>query len=310
MRFVIGAAVLLGGLATIVGVTHMAQATTSVNDYPYANAGVDQVDPWNFYTRECTSFVAWRINHDAGVPFTNWYRGVQWGNAGHWREAALATGVPVDGTATVGSVAVFPPYNQGAGSVGHVAWVIGVSGTSITVEDYNDADAYNGYTRYTYSHRTFSTAGVSFIHFGNRPTQAETWGNPATGQYLDVYHAQTADGTRLQIWPYNGTNAQWWLRVPAADGYVKLTNRGNGKCVDVKDRSLASGAPVHEWTCYPTDSQLWRFEPKGRTFQGWPVYQIRNKRSGRCLDVYGNGTAAGTPIIQWDCHGGPNQEWF
>lgn len=232
--------------------------------------------------------LARRINHDAGVRFTNQYGGVQWGNAGHRRDAALATGVPVDGTPTVGSVAVFPPYNQGAGSVGHVAWVTGVSGTSITVEDYNDADAWNGYTRYTYSHRTFNTAGVSFLHFGSRPpAQPETWGNPATGQYLDVYHAQAADGTRLQIRPYNGTNAQWWLRVPAGDGYVKLANRGNGKC-----------------------GQLWRFEPKGRTFQGWPVYQLRNKRSGRCLDIYGDHRAAGTPLIQWDCHGGPNQEWF
>jgi surface antigen len=314
LRLAAGAVVLLGALATAVGLTHAAQATTGMNDYPYANAGVDQVDRWNFYTRECTSFVAWRINNDAGVPFTNQYGGVQWGNAAHWRDAALATGVPVDGTPTVGSVAVFPPYNQGAGGMGHVAWVIGVSGGTIQVEDYNDADAYNGYRPYLYSQRSFSTAGVSFLHFGNRgtppPGTPETWGNPASGKYLDLYHSQTADGTKLQIWPYNGTNAQWWMRAPDGGGYVKLVNRGSGKCIDVKGPSRDNGAAVHEWTCYPTDSQLWRFEPKGRTYLGWPVYQLRNKFSGRCLDIYQNRTDTGTPIIQWDCHGGPNQEWF
>src|SRR5262249_25452680 len=155
------------------------------------------------------------------------------------RDAALATGVPVDTVPTVGSVAVFPAYNQGAGGMGHVAWVIGVNGNSITVEDYNDANAYNGYTYYTYSHRVFSTAGVSFLHFGNRP--GETWGNPGTGKYLDLYHSQTADGTKVQIWPYNGTDAQWWIRVPAGNGYVKLVNRGSGKCVDVRGPSRDNG---------------------------------------------------------------------
>jgi hypothetical protein len=91
---------------------------------------------------------------------------------------------------------------------------------------------------------------------------------------------------------------------------VKLVNRGSGKCIDVWGPLRTNGATVHEWTCYPTDSQLWRFEPKGRTYLGWPVYQLRNKLSGRCLDIFRNLPDTGTPIIQWDCHGGPNQEWF
>ncbi|MGI5238136.1 ricin-type beta-trefoil lectin domain protein [Dactylosporangium sp. CA-139066] len=36
---------------------------------------------------------------------------------------------------------------------------------------------------------------------------------------------------------------------------------------------------------------------------------VVNPQSGRCLDVYGAGTAAGTQIIIWDCHGGANQTW-
>jgi len=34
-----------------------------------------------------------------------------------------------------------------------------------------------------------------------------------------------------------------------------------------------------------------------------------NPFSGRCLDVTGASSAAGTPTIIWDCHGGVNQQW-
>jgi lysophospholipase L1-like esterase len=36
---------------------------------------------------------------------------------------------------------------------------------------------------------------------------------------------------------------------------------------------------------------------------------VQNPQSGRCLDVYGAGTANGTQVILWDCHGGANQSW-
>ena len=41
---------------------------------------------------------------------------------------------------------------------------------------------------------------------------------------------------------------------------------------------------------------------------GAPVALV-NPGSGRCLDVTGANTAAGTPTIIWDCHGAVNQQW-
>jgi surface antigen len=153
--------------ATVAGVlpASAAQATPGVNDYPYANSLPDQSDAWNLLTRECTSFVAWRLNHDDGIPFTNFYGGVTWGNAGNWANAARAVGIPVNGTPTIGSVAEFPPFVDGALDFGHVAWVIGVGNGTVTVEDYNFADAYNGGTRFNYGQHVVNTAGLNFIHF-------------------------------------------------------------------------------------------------------------------------------------------------
>ena len=71
-----------------------ASGAVTGNDYPstLANARKDSlVDPWSFYNRECTSFVAWKLNHNNGVAFRDFYGGLQWGNASNWGRAARLT---------------------------------------------------------------------------------------------------------------------------------------------------------------------------------------------------------------------------
>jgi len=70
------------------------QAVTSGDDYPtdLASAPRDSVvDPWLFYNRECTSYVAWRMNRDHGTIaqpyyFTNYMIGPN-NTSGHWGNA-------------------------------------------------------------------------------------------------------------------------------------------------------------------------------------------------------------------------------
>jgi surface antigen len=117
-----------------------AVATPGVDDYPSRLKTAKQdslVDPWRFYNRECTSFVAWRLNNDAGVPFTNHYLGPHWGDAAIWKAAALDSKVRVDNVPVVGAVAWWGRGSAGS-SVGHVAWVLKVNNSaSITIEEYN-----------------------------------------------------------------------------------------------------------------------------------------------------------------------------
>ena len=114
-------------------------ADASGDDYPtnLRNAPQDSMaDPWLFYNRECTSFVAWRVNHVSDVPFHNYYGGVHWGDASNWSKAAKAVGVPVDNNPVVGAVAWWAAGSAGS-SRGHVAWVQSNNGSSITIEEYN-----------------------------------------------------------------------------------------------------------------------------------------------------------------------------
>ena len=137
----IGIALLFGLLAAVAPVLHpeSVSAASGVNDYParLKNAGLDAlVDPWQFYNRECTSWVAWRLNSENQVAFTDYWQGVHWGNASNWRNAAQSLNIPVDDNPTRGAVAWWSAGSAGS-SRGHVAWVQTVSDGAITIEEYN-----------------------------------------------------------------------------------------------------------------------------------------------------------------------------
>jgi surface antigen len=108
------------------------------DDYPYKNScnTAHDIDPWNFYKCECTSFVAWRINSVLGIKFTNQYKKQHWGNAELWDNAARASGVKINKTPKKNAVAQTDKSGSG---LGHVAWVKSVSkdGKKVTVEEYN-----------------------------------------------------------------------------------------------------------------------------------------------------------------------------
>lgn len=85
-----------------------------------------QSDPWRYDVRNCTSYVAWKINQIFGVSIPSW------GNANNWDTAAKKAGYIVDKLPAVGSVAVWE------GFYGHVAYVHAVNPDgSVNVEQYN-----------------------------------------------------------------------------------------------------------------------------------------------------------------------------
>ena len=108
------------------------------DDYPlkYKKPALDAVvDEWNFFNRECTSFAAFRLNSRNKVAFSNQYKmknGATWGHAGNWGYAAKKAGIRVDQKPAPGAIAW-----STAGPYGHVAWVKSVSGSKVTVEEYN-----------------------------------------------------------------------------------------------------------------------------------------------------------------------------
>lgn len=125
--------------------------------YPYKTANTSGADRWGFYIRQCTSFVAWRLN-EAGISFHNTMKGGRFGNAENWADNARQLGYTVNNKPAVGAVAQWKAGNH-ASKFGHVAYVTAVDGSKITIEEYN-------YKRFSYSRRTLPASQVSnYIHF-------------------------------------------------------------------------------------------------------------------------------------------------
>ncbi|MFB7470937.1 ricin-type beta-trefoil lectin domain protein [Kitasatospora sp. NPDC056184] len=120
---------------------------------------------------------------------------------------------------------------------------------------------------------------------------------PITGyasKCVDVKGAAGSDGTPVQIYDCNGTNAQQWKI--AVDGTVRALN----KCMDVTGAGTANGTKIQLYTCNGTGAQQWQVRADG---------SILNPASGRCLDDLGFSTANGNQLGIWDCNGAANQVW-
>jgi surface antigen len=126
------------------------------DDYPakWRNAPMDSMlDQWREYNRECTSFVAWALYSRNGfsMPFYD--------TANGWGPDASRRGYAVNSIPAPGSVAW-----SNAGTYGHVAYVVAISGGNVTIEEYNEH--YNG----TYDERTVpARAFTGYIHFKDQP---------------------------------------------------------------------------------------------------------------------------------------------
>ena len=127
--------------------------------YPsaWANAPLDAyVDPWGLYTRECVSYVAWKIASTGRyVPH---FGGA--GNANEWPSTAARHGIPSGSTPKAGAAAV-----MNIGYYGHVMYVESVNGDgTITVSDYNRG--WDGLYRGPDADGSrISASGLTYIYF-------------------------------------------------------------------------------------------------------------------------------------------------
>lgn len=315
----------------------LGQAWAGVDDYPsqWRDAAKDSlVDDWGEYNRECTSFVAWRLHSRNGfeMPFHD--------NATGWGTDAKARGYVVNSTPAVGSVAWDPG--------GHVAWVEAVSGTTVTIEEYNVNN--DG----AYHERAVATSQFQYIHFKDLsgptaptappPPQANggtAIENVRASRCLDVTAGSGTAGTPIQLYSCNGTAAQQWI---AGSGALRVYA---SSCLDVISGALVSGTAVQLYPCNGTAAQQWTVDQNGtiRTTNGLcleaalggttngtraRIYtcngtlaqqwvgpgignggtSVKNTNASRCLDVSGGATNLGALIQLYDCNGTPAQQWL
>ena len=129
----------------------------AADGYPWRLSRATTADAFGFTTRQCVSYVAWRLAQ-RGTRLDNAREG--WGDARTWDDAARRLGHPVGRRPVVGAVAHWDAHERGplytggsrlrgvmsAGSHGHVAWVqhVHTDGSASVLQ-------YNGTGTRTYS---------------------------------------------------------------------------------------------------------------------------------------------------------------
>ncbi len=125
---------------------------------PWRSKPIDfYVDNWGYYSRNCTSWVAWALHDRNGFTMP------RAGHATNWGVWAQNNGYAVNDTPAVGAVAWWTAYAKdntwNVGQFGHIAWVSAVNGNTVTVEEYNISGSG------AYRKRDMAASNAKYIHF-------------------------------------------------------------------------------------------------------------------------------------------------
>lgn len=128
------------------------------DDYPaqWRNVAPDSVaDSWGYLNTECVSFVGFRLSQMGKTGFTGLGNAIQW---------PANSGLKGQSKPQIGDVAWFNAV-QAPGAYGHVAYVAGVNGDDIYLEEYNYGTQY----AHKYHTRVVKKSAVSaFLRFPNK----------------------------------------------------------------------------------------------------------------------------------------------
>ncbi|MCO8275855.1 RICIN domain-containing protein [Actinoplanes sp. TRM 88003] len=136
----------------------------------------------------------------------------------------------------------------------------------------------------------------------DQPIDPATWYpvvNKNSGKCVDARAAGTVNGTAIQQYTCNGSNAQQYQFAPTSGGYVRINQRSNAaQALDVANVSTADNAPIQTWAYGGGANQQWQAVSEGSGY-----YHFVNRNSGKCLDVPAASQADSTQLVQYTCNG-------
>ena len=128
------------------------------------------------------------------------------------------------------------------------------------------------------------------------PINDGTWANS-----LSILNDGTIICTNGSGYVYTRPNLQTgWTQI-SGGGDTTISSGWNNKCIDQSNGSKSSAMQMQLWDCQDGNAnQQMTYNESNQTI---------SIPGNMCLDVYGAQTGNGTPVIQYQCHGGPNQRW-
>lgn len=132
--------------------------------------------------------------------------------------------------------------------------------------------------------------------------------HPTEEVCLDINGGTIANGTKLQVYECNSTDAQRWILFPQnaiPDGtYEIATVMSSTLVLDVSDASTASGANVMIYSHNDGNNQKWKVETDAKG-----ISTIKAVNTGHALDVAGAAAKDGTNVQVYTPNGTQAQQW-
>lgn len=127
----------------------------------------------------------------------------------------------------------------------------------------------------------------------------------ASNKVLDITGAGTANGTNVQTWDWNGSNAQVFTIKPVGN-YYRIINYGSNKSLDVSAGNPFPGTNVQIWDSVENEkNQLWaayKVDNSG-------TVEFVNVRTGLSLDILGGSKQAGANVQVYTGNGSTAQHF-
>ncbi|MFI7613097.1 RICIN domain-containing protein [Nonomuraea terrae] len=137
------------------------------------------------------------------------------------------------------------------------------------------------------------------------PSGSTTVVNKNSGKCVDAFAAATADGTAVQQYRCNDTDAQLWRFQPTDSGYYRVGSALNPAQVwDDKDVSPSDGGQIQLWSYSNGANQQWKPVDEGNG-----SFHFVNRFSSKCLDVPAASTADSVRLQQYTCNGSAAQSF-
>lgn len=205
--------------------------------YGYLNGvKMGEADPWVYYLRNCTSYVAWQINQQFSKDIHGW------GNAASWATNAAGTYsvyTPSSYTPVKGDIAQWG--TEVGGGFGHVSYVYAVNSGVASLDEYNVAG-----TGVFSSNRTTASGSAGtpdhYIHIG---TVSSTTGTATSSQVINgVEHIFVGDsaGAIQDISWGNGAPLTQWQPAGISSSISKMTSQVTNGVITVV---FASGVNLY-----------------------------------------------------------------
>ena len=121
---------------------------------------------------------------------------------------------------------------------------------------------------------------------------------------LDVPGASKANGTALQLYASNGSDAQAWVVKNDSQGYVTIRNAASGKVLDVPGASTRSGARTQQYASNGSRAQKWVAVKDGKGYK-----LVSALSESLVLDVAGGSTRNGAAVQTYASNNSKAQRW-